>query len=140
MARKSLSGAIPAAWFPALAQLLENESPVFQRHVLDYVREVIEDPDRHMRTMAQYRKSKSLPVREVREFLKHLRPAPDFRPEAALVRELLGLIQDLKPGSHVSTADIASLIAAEILHRRRWDEVMERNPDTLMALRRRIKS
>jgi hypothetical protein len=55
-------------------------------------------------------------------------PASDLTP----VLQLLTLAKN-----HPSMA-IAQLIASELSHRRRWEEVMAKYPDTLPELKRRI--
>jgi len=124
--------------FQQLARLLENEGQVFQNHVLEMMRDVIEDSDLHREIMSGH--VKSLPAKDVSDFLERMPPADGYRPQSEPLQQLLTLVQSLKPDSHASQADIAKLIAGELIHRKLWEEALERNPDTLPELRRRLSS
>jgi len=122
--------------FQQLARLLENEGLVFQNHVLEMVRDVIEDSDVHRGIMSLH--ANSLPARDVSDFLEHLPPAHGYRAQSEPLQQLLTLVQGLKPDSHASQAHIAELIAGELIHRKLWEEALERNPGTLPALKRKL--
>jgi hypothetical protein len=156
MTRKLRNRPIPAA-LRELAERLEGESEVFQNHVLDFVREVIEDPSFHRGIIACH--NERFPSTSPLALLKDieagsvtrpwLQPVSKQRPEcppsrgnlrthAQPVRELLALIRGLKPRSHTSPREIAGLIAAELVHRRWWEQALQRHPDTLRYLKNRL--
>jgi hypothetical protein len=159
MTRKLRSRPIPAA-IRELAERLEGENEVFQNHVLDFVCEVIEDPLFHRGIMALHRER--FPSTNPRELLKELDagrvmrpwlqpvnreghldpecPAPrrNVRSHAQPVRELLALVRRLKHRSHTSLGELADLIAAELVHRRWWEQALKRHPNTLRYLKNRL--
>src|SRR6187200_2320098 len=107
----------------ALAALLEREHPVFQNHVLELVQDMLDDA-------SSYWKINRLPDIEIIEFLQALPPVPGYVAQSEPVRQLIPLAN--------GRSDIARLIASELIHRRRWEEVMKEYPDTLPALKRRL--
>jgi hypothetical protein len=135
MEGKTLSGQFPVSGFQKLARLVEVEGEVFQRHVLDYVRDVLEDADFHRSTMVTIKSR--LPEKDIADFLAHLPAAPAQASKPADIKELLKLTEGLER-SHASESDLAQLIASELIHRRKWEKVMEENPDTLQALKDRM--
>jgi len=107
----------------ALAALLEKEHLVFQNHVLELVQDVLENS-------IDYWKINPLSGVEISEFLQALPPVPGYQAQSEPVRQLIPLANE-RP-------DIARLIASELIHRRRWEEVMAKYPDTLPELKRRL--
>jgi hypothetical protein len=101
-----VNAAIPPA-IRELARRLDRETEVFQNHVLDFVRDVIEDRSFRRRVMARHRER-----------------FPATNP----------------PRSHTSPSKIADLIAAELVHRRWWEQALERHPGTLRTLKSRLES
>lgn len=143
-----------------LAERLEQETEVFQNHVLDFVREVIEDPSFHRGIMPLHRERfpSTNPLallkdvdagRAMRPWLqpvsKERRRGPErlsrrrnLRSYAQPVRKLLALVRGLTPRSHTSPREIADLIAAELVHRRWWEQALRRHPGTLQYLKDRL--
>lgn len=131
-----MSGQFPVTGFQKLARLLDEENEVFQRHVLDLARDLVDDAEMHSGFMETLRER--LPATAIDAFLKampcekghYVRPGP--------VQDLLTLVEGLKD-SHASQNDIATMIASELIHRRKWEQVMEEYPDTLQALKNRME-
>ena len=143
-----------------LTQRLEEEAEVFQNHVLDFIREVIEDRSFHRGIMALHRERfpSTDPLallqdldagRVMRPWLqpvsKMRHPGPsrparrrNLRSHTQPVRELLALVRGLTPRSHTSPSEIAKLIAAELVHRRWWEQALQRHPGTLRYLKNRL--
>ena len=117
--------------------LLAEEHPVFQSHVLDLVRDAIQESGTLAERMAQLHAS--FPPQELEAFIAALPPAHGSFPRPRPVGELLALVQHL-PDCKIPPADIAALTAGELLHRLAWNAVMARNPGTLVALKERLLS
>lgn len=157
MTRKLISRPIPAA-IRELAERLEGESEVFQNHVLDFVRDVIEDRSFHRGIMALHRErfpsTKPLALLKDLDAGRVMRPwlqpvsrtrqrGPEclprhLRSQAQPILELLALVRGLTSRSHTSPREIADLIAAELVHRRWWEQALQRHPDTLRYLKDRL--
>ncbi|MDX1980296.1 MAG: hypothetical protein SFV51_08505 [Bryobacteraceae bacterium] len=120
---------------PTLLALLAQEHEVFQGHVLDRVKDLVAEPEGHQRTMASL--YAALPPGEIDRFLAALPEATGGHEESARVRELSALTQNLPPGP-TSPSDVAAIIAAELIHRAAWEDVMRRYPDTLQVLKDRL--
>lgn len=135
MEGKTLSGQFPVSGFQKLARLVEAEGEVFQLHVLDYVRDVLADADFHRTTMVTIKSR--LSEKDINDFLSSMPAAAVHAPKPGHVKELLKLTEGLER-SHASESDLAQLIASELIHRRKWEKVMEENPDTLQALKDRM--
>lgn len=137
MEGKTLSGEFPISGFQKLARLLDEENDVFQRHVVDLVRDSVEDADLHRNSMEMLREKFS--EKDISDFLEsvpaekghYLRPGP--------VQDLVTLTENLK-GSHVTPADVAQMVAVELIYRKRWEKTMADNPETLQALKNKLGS
>jgi hypothetical protein len=116
-----------------LAKALDAEHEVFQHHVLDLVRDILADGDMRGRVMETLRQ-KLTPL-DIDYFINTLPAADGFRAAAGPVAELLTGFD----AAGTAQADITQIVAGELIHRRRWDRVMEKHPDTLHALKDRIK-
>ncbi|MEZ0262574.1 MAG: hypothetical protein ACAH80_16335 [Alphaproteobacteria bacterium] len=137
MEGKTLSGQFPVSGFQKLARLMDEENDVFQRHVLDLARDMIEDPDMHRSFKDSL--GKQIPEKDIQEFLKSMPTEKGYQVRPGPVQDLLTLAETLKD-SHVSQNDIALLIASELIHRRSWKKTMEENPETLQALKNKLGS
>jgi hypothetical protein len=133
----SLSDKFPASQFQTLAQVLDGEGEVFQRHVLDLVQDVLGDKDMYHRTMDNLHQKHG--KKEIDNFIKAAPSASGYSPKTAPVQELAQLASGVKD-SHVVPSDIVLIVASELMHRRKWDQVMEANPGTLQTLKDRLKS
>ncbi|MEZ0225234.1 MAG: hypothetical protein ACAH83_11815 [Alphaproteobacteria bacterium] len=118
-----------------LARLVEGESDVFQRHVLELLHDVVADSDTYRQVMDTLHTQ--LTVKEIWDFVNSVPDAPGYSAEAGPVQELLQLNDGLKT-SHVAHGDVTLLVASELIHRKKWDKVMEENPGTLQALKDRL--
>jgi hypothetical protein len=135
MEGKSLSGKFPASGFLKLARLVEAEGEPFQLHVLDLLRDMKEDSDFCRDAMATLRQK--LAHKDIDDFLKLMPAATGYAAGSAHVKEIIRLSAELD-GSHFSTADAAHVMAAELIHRKKWEKVMEENPGTLQELKNRM--
>ena len=120
---------------PTLLALLAQEHEVFQGHVLDLIKDLVEEPEADQKTMA--RLYAALPPGELDRFLAAL-PEAAGGEESAPVKELRELTENLAPGGPTSPSDVAAIIAAELIHRAAWEDVMRRYPDTLQVLKDRL--
>jgi hypothetical protein len=137
MEGKTLSGQFPVSGFQKLARLLDEENDVFQRHVLELAQDIVADADMHRGFMETLRQQ--LPEKTIEEFLKSMPAEKGHYVRPGPVQDLLSLAEGLKDG-HASQNDIAMMVAAELIHRRRWEKSMEENPDTLQALKNKLGS
>jgi hypothetical protein len=117
-----------------IAALVSDQGDVFQNHVKDLVYELIADPAYRQEFAARLYQNAEF-CEEITRFKREISGMSDGQAPGTWLESQMETIAE----GHESAREILDIVIGELLHRRKWNEVMKKHPDTLDLLRARLK-